>query len=77
MEGVVLKDESGSGSGRRPACQVSDLRLEGRHRGNCSTQEMIVVAALQGQLARDGTHGGGEARATGEGSPRKSTQLPA
>ena len=36
-----------------------------------------MAAALQRQLARDGTHGGGEAHATGEGSPRKSTQLSA
>ena len=77
MVGGMRKVESGGGSGRRPACQALDLRLEGRHRGPCSTQEMIVVVALRGQLARDGSHGGGEAHATGEGSPRKSTQLPA
>ena len=76
-DGVVLEVETGDGSGRQPACQASDLRLEGRHCGSCSTQEMIVAAALRGQLARDGTQRGGEAHATGEGSPRKSTQLPA
>ena len=76
-DGVVRKVETGDGSGRRPACQASNLRLNGRHRGTRDTQEMIVAAALQGQLAHDGTQGGGEAHATGEGSPRKSTQLPA
>ena len=73
---MVLEFETADGSGRRPACQASDLRLEGRHRGARNTQEMIVAAALRGQLARDGTQRGGKARATGEGSPRKSTQLP-
>ena len=73
----MLQVETKDGSGRQPACQASDLRLEGRHRGARSTQEMIVAAALQGQLAHDGTQGVGEAHATGEGSPRKSIQLPA
>ena len=77
MEGGMRKVESGGGSGRRPACQALDPRLEGRHRGPCSNQEMTVDVALRGQLASDGSHGGGEARAAGEGSPRKSTQLPA
>ena len=76
-DGVVRKVESGDGSGRRPASQAPNLRLKGRHRGTCGTQELIVAAALQRQLAHDGTHGGGEAHATGEGSPRKSTQLSA
>ena len=76
-DGVVCKVKTGDGSGRRPACQALDPRLEGRHRGPCSNQEMTVDVALRGQLASDGSHGGGEARAAGEGSPRKSTQLPA
>ena len=76
-DGVVRKVETGDRSGHRPASQAPNLRLEGRHRGTCGTQELIVAAALQRQLAHDGTHGGGEAHATAEGSPCKSTQLPA
>ena len=77
QDGVVLGFDTGDDSGRRPACQALYLRLNGRHRGTRGTQEKIVAAALRRQLARDGTHQGGEAHAVGEGSPRKSTQLSA